>query len=315
MSLIAGNNYGDSDTSSIGNGLLKNNAYDKYEKLIETTTTTRTKTLTANATRQQINENSKNRWHISNPPSPPYHRLHTTPKNFDGTSDRYFLSNALSANANANILPSTSVATILPTFVSVSTRLLPATQSATNITVPMQTQTLLSQSKSTSSELLLPPDDDSYSVSVSSSHLNTVSSSSSSYYQHPLSSSSNSSTYLTTPSSASPPSSSSSSSSSSSTTTSLFCYCCNNFIARCCFGSPFVKAVNVRRCVLALFAITVMTIFYYTHYVDTGNLTFSRISPYHTKSKNLIPLSGACKRSTINNASNSQDCHIYKYKI
>ncbi|XP_037879699.1 bifunctional heparan sulfate N-deacetylase/N-sulfotransferase [Glossina fuscipes] len=212
-------------------------------------------------------DDSKNRWQISNPPSPPYHYM--TSKAFDDVSDRYFLSNAFPAKANANILPSTSVATILPTFVSVSTRLLPAIQSATNVSVPMQQQkqSLLSQSKSTSSELLLPPDDDSYSVSVSPSHLNTVSSSasSSSYYQHPLSSSSNSSAYLTTPSA-----SASATASTSPSPSSLFCNCCNNFIARCCFGSPFVKAVNVRRCVLALFAITVMTIFYYTHYVDTG---------------------------------------------
>uniref|UniRef100_A0A1A9ZU58 Uncharacterized protein n=1 Tax=Glossina pallidipes TaxID=7398 RepID=A0A1A9ZU58_GLOPL len=208
-------------------------------------------------------DDNKNRWQISNPPSPPYHYM--TSRGFDDASDRYFLSNAFPAKANANILPSTSVATILPTFVSVSTRLLPAIQSATNVSVPMQQQkqSLLSHSKSTSSELLLPPDDDSYSVSVSPSHLNTVSSSSSSYYQHPLSSSSNSSAYLTTPSATA-------SASASPSPSSLFCNCCNNFIARCCFGSPFVKAVNVRRCVLALFAITVMTIFYYTHYVDTG---------------------------------------------
>ncbi|XP_043646644.1 bifunctional heparan sulfate N-deacetylase/N-sulfotransferase [Drosophila teissieri] len=41
------------------------------------------------------------------------------------------------------------------------------------------------------------------------------------------------------------------------------CHCCN-LIARRCFG------INVRRCVLALLAITVVSIFYYTHYVDTG---------------------------------------------
>lgn len=38
---------------------------------------------------------------------------------------------------------------------------------------------------------------------------------------------------------------------------------CCNLIARRCFG------INVRRCVLALFAITVVSIFYYTHYVGT----------------------------------------------
>nr|NP_001401032.1 sulfateless, isoform D [Drosophila melanogaster]AAY55633.1 IP02947p [Drosophila melanogaster]UYI58701.1 sulfateless, isoform D [Drosophila melanogaster] len=41
------------------------------------------------------------------------------------------------------------------------------------------------------------------------------------------------------------------------------CHCCN-LIARRCFG------INVRRCVLALLAITMVSIFYYTHYVDTG---------------------------------------------
>lgn len=48
------------------------------------------------------------------------------------------------------------------------------------------------------------------------------------------------------------------------------CNCCSYLIARCCFGLPHLKAINVRRCVLALFAITVVTIFYYTHYMDTG---------------------------------------------
>ncbi|XP_068141948.1 bifunctional heparan sulfate N-deacetylase/N-sulfotransferase [Drosophila tropicalis] len=42
-----------------------------------------------------------------------------------------------------------------------------------------------------------------------------------------------------------------------------FCHCCN-LIARRCFG------INVRRCVLALLAITMVSIFYYTRYVDTG---------------------------------------------
>lgn len=41
------------------------------------------------------------------------------------------------------------------------------------------------------------------------------------------------------------------------------CHCCG-LIARRCFG------FNVRRCVFALLAITVVSIFYYTHYVDTG---------------------------------------------
>ncbi|XP_034655350.1 bifunctional heparan sulfate N-deacetylase/N-sulfotransferase [Drosophila subobscura] len=41
------------------------------------------------------------------------------------------------------------------------------------------------------------------------------------------------------------------------------CHCCN-LIARRCIG------FNVRRCVFALFAITMVSIFYYTHYVDTG---------------------------------------------
>uniref|UniRef100_W8B640 [heparan sulfate]-glucosamine N-sulfotransferase n=1 Tax=Ceratitis capitata TaxID=7213 RepID=W8B640_CERCA len=59
-------------------------------------------------------------------------------------------------------------------------------------------------------------------------------------------------------------------SSSSSAAVALACNCCSNLIARCCFGMPLLKAINVRRCVLALFAITVVTIFYYTHYVDTG---------------------------------------------
>uniref|UniRef100_A0A1I8MTS9 [heparan sulfate]-glucosamine N-sulfotransferase n=1 Tax=Musca domestica TaxID=7370 RepID=A0A1I8MTS9_MUSDO len=49
-----------------------------------------------------------------------------------------------------------------------------------------------------------------------------------------------------------------------------YCNCCSNLIARCCFGLPHLKAINVRRCVLALFAITVVTIFYYTHYMDSG---------------------------------------------
>ncbi|XP_018802324.1 PREDICTED: bifunctional heparan sulfate N-deacetylase/N-sulfotransferase [Bactrocera latifrons] len=57
---------------------------------------------------------------------------------------------------------------------------------------------------------------------------------------------------------------------SSSAAVALACNCCSNLIARCCFGIPLLKAINVRRCVLALFAITVVTIFYYTHYVDTG---------------------------------------------
>ncbi|XP_054731807.1 bifunctional heparan sulfate N-deacetylase/N-sulfotransferase [Anastrepha obliqua] len=57
---------------------------------------------------------------------------------------------------------------------------------------------------------------------------------------------------------------------SSSTAIALAYNCCSNLIARCCFGMPLLKAINVRRCVLALFAITVVTIFYYTHYVDTG---------------------------------------------
>ncbi|XP_030570770.1 bifunctional heparan sulfate N-deacetylase/N-sulfotransferase-like [Drosophila novamexicana] len=43
---------------------------------------------------------------------------------------------------------------------------------------------------------------------------------------------------------------------------SSLCHCCN-LIARRCIG------INVRRCVLALFAITVVSIFYYTHYVGT----------------------------------------------
>ncbi|XP_067643649.1 bifunctional heparan sulfate N-deacetylase/N-sulfotransferase [Eurosta solidaginis] len=57
---------------------------------------------------------------------------------------------------------------------------------------------------------------------------------------------------------------------SSSAAIAMACNCCSNLIARCCFGMPLLKAINVRRCVLALFAITVVTIFYYTHYVDTG---------------------------------------------
>ncbi|XP_013102846.2 bifunctional heparan sulfate N-deacetylase/N-sulfotransferase [Stomoxys calcitrans] len=56
----------------------------------------------------------------------------------------------------------------------------------------------------------------------------------------------------------------------SSSSASASCNCCSNFIARCCFGLPHLKAINVRRCVLALFAITVVTIFYYTHYMDSG---------------------------------------------
>lgn len=43
-----------------------------------------------------------------------------------------------------------------------------------------------------------------------------------------------------------------------------------NFIGRACVGLSPLKAINVRRCVLALLAITVITIFYYTYYVDTG---------------------------------------------
>lgn len=45
--------------------------------------------------------------------------------------------------------------------------------------------------------------------------------------------------------------------------------CCSNLNSCRCFVAPLIKAINVRRCVLALFAITVVTIFYYTHYVDT----------------------------------------------
>ncbi|XP_075162039.1 N-deacetylase and N-sulfotransferase sfl [Haematobia irritans] len=58
--------------------------------------------------------------------------------------------------------------------------------------------------------------------------------------------------------------------STSASSSSSSCNCCSNFIARCCFGLPHLKAINVRRCVLALFAITVVTIFYYTHYMDSG---------------------------------------------
>ena len=43
-----------------------------------------------------------------------------------------------------------------------------------------------------------------------------------------------------------------------------------NIIARCCFSFPLLKAINVRRCVLALFAVTLVTIFYYTQYVESG---------------------------------------------
>lgn len=80
--------------------------------------------------------------------------------------------------------------------------------------------------------------------------------------------------YMSNGASASSPSMSGSGSSSahgsSSAAVALACNCCSNLIARCCFGIPLLKAINVRRCVLALFAITVVTIFYYTHYVDTG---------------------------------------------
>lgn len=38
----------------------------------------------------------------------------------------------------------------------------------------------------------------------------------------------------------------------------------------CHFLLPLFKAINVRRCVLALLAVTVITLFYYTRYVDTG---------------------------------------------
>ncbi|XP_043071313.1 bifunctional heparan sulfate N-deacetylase/N-sulfotransferase [Drosophila grimshawi] len=48
----------------------------------------------------------------------------------------------------------------------------------------------------------------------------------------------------------------------SSSISNSLCHCCN-LIARRCIG------INVRRCVLALFAITVISIFYYTHYVGT----------------------------------------------
>ncbi|XP_017843705.2 bifunctional heparan sulfate N-deacetylase/N-sulfotransferase [Drosophila busckii] len=47
-----------------------------------------------------------------------------------------------------------------------------------------------------------------------------------------------------------------------SSLSSSLCHCCN-LIARRCIG------INKRRCVLALFAITVVSILYYTHYVGT----------------------------------------------
>ncbi|XP_011186085.1 bifunctional heparan sulfate N-deacetylase/N-sulfotransferase [Zeugodacus cucurbitae] len=75
--------------------------------------------------------------------------------------------------------------------------------------------------------------------------------------------------YTSNGASASSPSRSGSGSGSSAAV-ALACNCCSNLIARCCIGIPLLKAINVRRCVLALFAITVVTIFYYTHYVDTG---------------------------------------------
>ncbi|XP_037933336.1 bifunctional heparan sulfate N-deacetylase/N-sulfotransferase [Teleopsis dalmanni] len=79
------------------------------------------------------------------------------------------------------------------------------------------------------------------------------------------------STNSTTPASLYTSSASASSSALSTTPNcAAACNCCSNLIARCCFGIPLFKAINVRRCVLALLAITVVTIFYYTHYVDTG---------------------------------------------
>lgn len=41
-----------------------------------------------------------------------------------------------------------------------------------------------------------------------------------------------------------------------------------NIITRCCFH--LLKCVNVRRCVAALVLLTVVTIVYYTHYVDNS---------------------------------------------
>lgn len=41
-----------------------------------------------------------------------------------------------------------------------------------------------------------------------------------------------------------------------------------NVITRCCFH--LLKCVNVRRCVAALVLLTVVTIVYYTHYVDNS---------------------------------------------
>ena len=41
-----------------------------------------------------------------------------------------------------------------------------------------------------------------------------------------------------------------------------------NIVTRCCFH--LLKYINVRRCVAALVLLTVVTIVYYTHYVDNS---------------------------------------------
>lgn len=45
--------------------------------------------------------------------------------------------------------------------------------------------------------------------------------------------------------------------------------CCIMFL-KCCCKISFLKNINVKHGVLALFIITLVTIFYYTHYVDNG---------------------------------------------
>lgn len=48
----------------------------------------------------------------------------------------------------------------------------------------------------------------------------------------------------------------------SSAISSSLCHCCNLIARRC-------NRINVRRCILALFGITAVSILYYTHYVGT----------------------------------------------
>lgn len=115
---------------------------------------------------------------------------------------------------------------------------------------------------STSAELLLPPVSHENYDNLNNGLGST--SSSAKYHQH------NNHHHHHHPQTSSLASSTSSSPTSSSASGSPKCNCCSNLIARCCFGLPHLKAINVRRCVLALFAITVVTIFYYTHYMDSG---------------------------------------------